>query len=216
MSRPLRYITSLAAILLLLPFGGWSAEGGLVCADGAPPHFGAQFADLHQSLGDVMGAPAGCLQTDAEGNAIQMTSTGVAIVRSSGLVVFASGDHHWALSRDGLESWTGNWHNGFDPPVGPAPPLEDADQTPPDQLAQVQAVTVRRLDQENPNVLMVEDAVGHHYRAQTDGRCPDAWRALGGRAYLSSLGPVGVGTSVLISLEQHQTCALSGLEPAAN
>jgi hypothetical protein len=216
MSRLLRHVTSLAAILLLLPIGGASAEGELACADGVPPHWGAQFADLHQSLGDVMGAPAGCLQTDAEGDAIQMTTTGVAIVRSSGLVVFASGDHHWALSPAGLESWTANWHNGFDPPAGPAPPLDEAQQTPPDQLAQVRAVTVRRLDQDNADVLMVEDAAGHRYRAQTDGRCPDAWRASGGRAYLSSLGPVGVGTSVLISLEQHQTCALPVLESAAN
>jgi hypothetical protein len=215
MSRLLRHLAS-AAILLLLPIGGSSADREVVCADGAAPHFGAQFADLQQRLGDVMGVPAGCLQVDAAGDAIQMTTTGVAIVRPSGLVVFASGDRHWALSRDGLESWTANWHNGLDPPLGPAPPQEGTDQTPPEQLAQVRAVTVRRLDQESPNVLMIEDAMGHHYRAETDGRCPDAWRALGGRAYLSSLGPVGVGTSVLISLEQHQTCALSTLEPAAN
>src|SRR5579884_1059364 len=106
-------------VLLCTPPGLVSAAGGLPCPMGTTPELDGQFQDLQHALGAVMGAATGCPITDAIGDTIQATTTGLAVYRPSGMALFASGDQRWALTADGLQSWRGNWHTGLDPPAAP-------------------------------------------------------------------------------------------------
>ena len=212
---------SLTGVLLLaaglwfeIPTVGVSAAGSSssLCAAGATPQLAASFAILYATLGDVMGSPATCALVDSEGDTIQATTTGLAIYRQSGLALFASGDRHWALSSSGLESWTANWHNGFDPPVkSPAETGPNIWSVPADeQLASVRPVTLVAVESIRAQQLTVVDDTGARYSMEADSGCPRAVEALGQYVYVLSNLVTGAD-SALIFLEQHQTCMLGGV-----
>src|SRR5215472_13707008 len=105
-----------------------------------------------------MGVPSGCPRVDGDGNTIQLSSTGLALRRPDGMLIFASGDEHWALSDAGLQAWTGNWHNGLYPPVTPQPDTDgDAMQATPPQpaSARVQTMTLVQVLQDGSNAVVV-------------------------------------------------------------
>lgn len=201
-------------LLLLLPASYASAQHAPGCLPGTPPQWAASFADLRNSLGDAIGSPVGCAQTDDEGNTIQATTTGLAIYRPSGMALFASGDEHWALTPDGLETWTGNWHNGLEPPVSPSPRTADADGTA-TPLASVQAFTVVGVARQDPPAAVVEGDTGRRYTLETAAECGDVLDQVGGRVYLRWLGPAPGPGSTLIRVDRRESCALTALQPAA-
>src|SRR5947209_3994846 len=104
-------IVLVAATLGVLPVAGDPLRGP-GCPDPNNPQLASSLTDLHQALGDVMGSASECPLVDAGGDTVQATTTGVAVYRPGELSVFVSGEHHWALTTWGLETWDGSWHNG--------------------------------------------------------------------------------------------------------
>jgi hypothetical protein len=90
-------------------------DTGDFCAPDAAPAFNGGFATLSQMLGAAMGAPMECEHGDpGSGDTLQQTSTGLAFYRaSSNTPTFTDGFDHWALTPDGLVTWTGP---SVDPP----------------------------------------------------------------------------------------------------
>ena len=115
--------------------------------------FGAQpctaaLADLQEVIGArVIGAPVGCVRQDAAGDLLQVTTTGLAVYQKDGTTLFASGDQHWALSDQGLQTWTANWHNGLLPPVAVPTGAEPASAPAQGVSAVVHAMTLVRVDE---------------------------------------------------------------------
>lgn len=85
------------------------------CDDGQPPGFDGGFGMLSQMLGDTMGGPMECAHgAPSSGDVEQQTSTGLAFYRAStNTPTFTDGFTHWALTPDGLVTWTGS---SIDPP----------------------------------------------------------------------------------------------------
>ena len=202
-------------LLLVLPAGYASAQRSPACSPDAPPAWAASFTDLREHLGEVMGSPVACATVDAEGDTIQMTTTGIAIYHPSGMAVFASGDEHWALTADGLQTWTGNWHNGFDPPVSPAPAPIDADGSAA-PIASVQAFTVVGTTAQDPAATLVREDAGGQYLLRTAAGCDAGLDRAGGLVYVRWVGSVAGAGSTLIDLERHESCAITALEPAGD
>lgn len=91
---------------------------GAACPPGQQPSFHFGFAALRAQIGDVMGAPTSCEYADpaGTGDTEQLTSTGLAYWRkATNTPTFTDGVRHWALTAEGLITWTGP---GVDPPPG--------------------------------------------------------------------------------------------------
>src|SRR5206468_2646522 len=89
------------------------------CAAGQTPQFQFGFAALRAAVGDPVGEPTECEHPDADGNALQKTTTGSLFwQRSTNTPVFTAGDQHWALTANGLVQWSGP---SMQPPVSAAP-----------------------------------------------------------------------------------------------
>jgi hypothetical protein len=168
---------------------------------------------LVQQIGAVMGVPSGCPRVDGDGNTIQVSSTGLALRRPDGMLIFASGDEHWALSDAGLQAWTGNWHNGLYPPVTPQPDTDgDAMQATAQQpaSARVQTMTLVQVLQDGSNAVVVEDPSGSMFTVETADGCPNVDAAVGDHVFVRS----GGSQTDLILMQQHETCAVAAMHTA--
>jgi hypothetical protein len=197
------------------------AAGGPGCPESTSPQLAASLTDLHQALGDVMGSPSGCPLADADGSTIQATTTGLAVYRPSGMSVFVSGERHWALTAQGLETWTGSWHNGLDPPItlgpdqdqwaavqsAPAPTGVEAGGPPP---ASIEALTLVQVRQDASNTIVVEDPQGSMLTIETASDCPDLVAAVGDHVFMRT----GGAQTDLVLLQQHEICAVADMRPA--
>lgn len=97
------------------------AESVPFCRAGESPHFVFGFADLQRQLGSTMGDPTECEHSNADnGDTLQATSSGLAFYRKgTNTPTFTDGSAHWALTNQGLVSWSGG---DVDPPgVGAQP-----------------------------------------------------------------------------------------------
>jgi Glycosyl hydrolase family 26 len=98
------------------------AEPNTYCEPDQVPVFSFGFADLKAALGDPMGEPITCEYGDPSGNGdvLQETTAGTAVWRATaGTPTFVSNVDHWALTADGLVSWSGP---DLDPPTASASP----------------------------------------------------------------------------------------------
>jgi hypothetical protein len=154
-----------------------------------------------------MGAPSGCPRTDGKGDVVQLTTTGVAIHRPDGMLVFAAGDDHWALTSSGLQQWTGSWHNSLFPIATPQPDTGDSagfiDQ--PAATASVQPVMLVQVLQDGSNTAVVEDRSGSMFLLEAAEGCPDMDAAVGDHVFVRS----GESQTDLILMQQHETCAVA-------
>jgi hypothetical protein len=122
-SRHARFSTvaarSVFALLVALSLfagvaGAVPAQPASSCPPDRPPLFVFGFAWLKTVLGPTMGDPVECEHVDANGNAIQQTTTGQAFWRkSTNVATFAAGNTHWAWTTMGLVTWQGT---SSDPP----------------------------------------------------------------------------------------------------
>ena len=151
----------------------------------------------------------GGLISIAGSNTVQATSTGVAVYRTTGMSLFVSGEHHWALSVRGLETWDGSWHNGMYPAVM-SPPDQDQPQPAQPAPASVEAVTLVQVRQDVMNTIVVEDAHGSMLTVETVGGCPDMVAALGDHIFMRSGGT----QTDLVLLKQHEICAVATVRTA--
>jgi hypothetical protein len=85
------------------------------CADGETPGFHVGFATIKDQLGDIMGRPTEWEHAQADtGDVQQQTTTGLTFYRRSiNIVTFTDGFQHWAITPDGLLTWT---ETSIDPP----------------------------------------------------------------------------------------------------
>jgi hypothetical protein len=187
------------------------ARAGTALSQTACTQFAPDFAPLEQQIGALMGDPSGCPRVDGDGNTIQTSNTGLALRRPDGMLVFASGDQHWALTDAGLQEWTGNWHNGLYPPVTPQPET-DSDDTPtrPIDNARVQPMTLIQVLQDGSNAVVVEDSSGSLFTVETAGGCPDVDAAVGDHVFVRSDG----SQTDLILMQQRETCAVAAMHTA--
>lgn len=117
------------ALLVMAGFGPSAASAQPVaanCAAGQQPAFVLGFAQLKAQIGDIMGEAEECEQTDPmTGDSLQRTTTGLAFYRRcSNAPTFTNGYEHWALTADGLVSWTGT---ATDPPLEADAPSRPVD-----------------------------------------------------------------------------------------
>lgn len=109
--------------LILGPSSASAAGPAPHCGSDDPPTYVFGFADLKSRLGALMGDPVSCEYADpnGSGDTLQDTSAGLAFWRkSTNTPTFTDGATHWALTLDGLLTWTGA---SIDPPsVAAAPP----------------------------------------------------------------------------------------------
>jgi S1-C subfamily serine protease len=101
------------------------AQTAAFCRPGEAPAFRFGFAALSLQLGPVMGDPIECEHPDASnGDTLETTTTGLAFYRSStNTPTFTDGSTHWALTDQGMVTWTGKNADppGSQSPVTPAP-----------------------------------------------------------------------------------------------
>lgn len=211
----MRQSLTIVAIVALgvLPTAPSRAVGAPACPALADAQVTPNLADLRQTLGGVMGSPVSCPVVDAEGHVIQVTTTGLALVDPGSVALFASGENHWALTAQGLETWTGSWHNGLYPAV-PAVPQQDETDATADSAAQVgsvEAMTVVRAPQTASNSLVVQDLHGSMITLETASGCADLVAAPGDHVFIRSSGP----WTDLIVLQQHATCPVAEMRTAA-
>jgi hypothetical protein len=134
--------------------------------------FGAQpcsagVADLQAVIGaTVVGAPVGCVRQDAAGDLLQVTTTGLAVYQEDGTTLFASGDQHWALTDQGLQTWTANWHNGLLPPAAAPTAAETARAPEKVKPAVVHAMTLVREDDASGSAVLRDDGSAGNAVAQ--------------------------------------------------
>jgi len=85
------------------------AQSAPFCGDQQSVDWLDAFAPLSAQLGDVMGQPVECPHPATDGgDTVQQTSTGLAVLRTlSGLPTFTDGTTRWALTDQGLVTWTG-------------------------------------------------------------------------------------------------------------
>lgn len=115
----------LAMAFLVVCFAPALAQPAPHCAPGQLPEYVFGFKALHDLLGATMGDPVTCEFSDPNGtgDTHQVTTKGLAFWRkSTNTPTFTNGSEHWALTAQGLVSWTGP---SIDPPTGssvtPAP-----------------------------------------------------------------------------------------------
>jgi hypothetical protein len=163
-----------------------------------------ELSNLQQALGGVMGAPIECARSDAAGDTLQRTTTGLALYRADGTSIFTAGKQHWALTDSGLRTWMASWHSGLFPPdasAGEQVPDTESDQP----LASVEPMTLIRLDPDLASAAVVEDASGSTFAVQTVSDCPELPAAVGDHVFLRS-DETG---SDLILVRQQQTCPVA-------
>jgi hypothetical protein len=195
---PTHAVTALGASLT-----GCNGAGGVAIAP--------QLVGMQQTLGATFGSPVSCAITDARGDVIQVMSTGLAIADPSGTALFASGDRHWALNQDGLQTWTANWHDGFYPPPHVTADQDESVTTAEPQLASVVAMTVVHVSDAS-NAVVVQDPDGSMFTVEPDGGCPDLVAAPGDHVFVRYSG----SRTDLIFLQQHETCAVAAMAAAAS
>jgi hypothetical protein len=113
--------TLLGAFLALLlsvtaPASAAFAQPAPGCGAGESPTYIFGFANLHDKLGAVMGAPTTCEYADPNGtgDTEQNSVNGLAFWRkSTNTPTFTDGSNHWALTDHGDVMWTGS---SIDPP----------------------------------------------------------------------------------------------------
>jgi len=196
----------LTFILVLVTFlAAPAAHAQTTCSE-----FAADFAALERQIGAIMGVPTSCPRVDANGETMQTTTTGLAVHRPDGMLVFASGDDHWALTSAGLQQWTANWHNGLYPPATPQPEAE-TEAAPADQ-ASIEPMTLIKAQglQDGSNTVVVEDSSGSMFTVETAEGCPDVDAAVGDHVFVRS----GGSQTDLILMQQHQTCAVAAMHTA--
>jgi hypothetical protein len=204
------FLAGLVAAFAVLPIGSTAALGSSECSRSTTPELAPRLADLQLWLGDDMGSPVSCAQQDQAGDVVQVTTTGVATARADGMATFISGEQHWAITPDGyFEAWTGNWHTGLYPPVTPASVQDQP--APSDALASVEPMLVVQMVQDGSNGVVVEDLQGSMFTVQPDTGCPDVVAAPGDHIYIRT----GAARTDLIDLQQHETCAVAQMNPAA-
>ena len=96
--------------LLLVSAPRAVAQSAPGCAPDQAPGYVFGFADLHEWLGDSMGAAVTCEYVDPNGtgDTEQNTTAGLAFWRkSTNTPTFTDGSTHWALTAQGKVSWTG-------------------------------------------------------------------------------------------------------------
>jgi len=167
--------------------------------------------ELASAVGPAYGTPVGCPRLDADGTTLQVTTTGVAMYRGDGLSAFASGDQHWALTDQGLQLWTGNWHNGLLPPAMPntTDALAEEALT---RVASVEPMTLLSVDPNLDTAVIQQDASGSTLTVQMASGCPDLAAAVGDHVFLRSDGPA----QNLVLVRQHETCAVATLAATEN
>jgi hypothetical protein len=184
-----------------------------VLAQTAPvcTQFAADFLALQQLIGSVMGSPSGCPRVSANGDLVQVTTTGLAVHRPDGMAVFAAGNDHWALTPSGLQQWSGNWHNGLYPLSTPEPAIDaNPSATERPTHASVEPMLLIRVLQDGSNTIVVEDPAGSMFTVETADGCPDVDAAVGDHVFVRS-GGSGID---LILVQQHETCAIAGMSTA--
>ena len=191
--------------------GAGPADGALgagACVTAQPS------TQLASAVGAAYGLPVGCPHVDADGSTLQITTTGLAMYRQDGLSVFASGDQHWALSDQGLETWSANWHNGLLPPTTPVGSAEpDQSESLQSGLASVQPMTLLGVDPHLGTAMITEDATGRTFTVQAAANaCPDLATAVGDHVFLRSDGTA----QDLVLVRQRETCAVAILGAAEN
>jgi hypothetical protein len=206
--RPVIILATTA--LALIPPVVAVGVGASDCPDTSKPAFARSLMDLQHALGDVMGSPVACPQVDAEGDVVQVTTTGLAAYRPDGVSVFASGEDHWALTASGLETWTGNWHNGLYPPPT-LTPAQDHAPPGPAAPASVEAMTVLRVRGDVSNTVVVQDGAGSTYSVETASGCRDALVAPGDHIFIRT----GESQTDLILLPEDETCTVAQMNLAA-
>ena len=109
-------LCAIALVAFLAPNGAASAQNAPFCDPGKSPAFVFGFKDLRDAVGDAMGNPTECEHAEATtGDSHQATTTGLSFYRKrSNTPTFTNGFDHWALTRDGLVTWTGS---SIDPPA---------------------------------------------------------------------------------------------------
>jgi hypothetical protein len=202
-------LVSVAALGVLSPMVS-DAVGAPACSDPSTPQLAPSLVELQQALGEAMGSPAACPLVDANGDTVQVTTTGLAVHRANGMSVFASGKQHWAVSSQGLESWTGNWHNGLYPPVSAPPPEQEPAAVAQPVPASVEAVTVIRVLADDSSALVVQDSTGSMLTIETLDGCPDLVAGVGDHVFIRSAGP----RADLILLRPRETCAIAQMYAA--
>lgn len=118
---------AVAVLLLFLPSISSVSAAGRAHADSAPfcdPDQAVEwfpaFGPLSDQLGDTMGDPVECPHpADASDDILQQTTTGLAELRAaSGTPTFTNDTTRWALTTQGIVSWTGA---SLDPPRADLP-----------------------------------------------------------------------------------------------
>src|SRR6266498_943004 len=114
MFRPL-LLTFAVACASVVPTSSVTAATAPYCSSNQLPVFVFGFAELSAQLGPLMGEPIECEhQNSTNGDTLQATTTGLAFYRkSTNTATFTDGTDHWALTDQGLVSWTGS---SIDPP----------------------------------------------------------------------------------------------------
>lgn len=109
----------LAACLTLTLLAGPAralAQAPSFCPPGQAPRFVEGFAFLKGQVGAAMGEPTECERYDADGNALQRTTTGEAFWQKSiNTPMFSVGERRWAWTPDGLVQWVGPRERRVDP-----------------------------------------------------------------------------------------------------
>jgi hypothetical protein len=187
-------LTSFVILIAVLP-------GGVVGAQ----QCSATLADLRQVIEpSVIGVAVGCARVDADGNTLQPTTTGLAIYRGDGTAVFASGDQHWALTDQGLQTWTANWHNGLYPPTAVSAETGDA-ALHESAAARIRPMTLLQAGDGSNAAVLRDDASGSSQTVQLASSCPALSSATGDHVFVRSDGLV----TDLVLVGQHQTCAVA-------
>ena len=129
------------AVAALLPTTAGAALASERSADdcllGKAPPLLPQMLALVAILGQTTGEPLECVRANPDnGDLLQQTSTGLLIYRTvTGAAVFTNGWTHWAVTPNGLVTWSGS---GLDPPWVE---LAEVQASPPSGSARVVALT---------------------------------------------------------------------------
>ena len=120
-----RFIPALALTVLILAAFVAPAGAAPHCATGQEPEFLFGFAHLKSLLGETMGLPTECENSNPQnGDTLQNTTAGLAFNRkSTNIPTFTDGFNHWGWTADGLVHWTGDAIDapGYAPPPTPTP-----------------------------------------------------------------------------------------------
>jgi len=116
-----RAVPSIVLAFALLSPSAAGAQSAPFCDPGKSPEFVFGFKSLKEAVGEQMGEPTECEHAEVTtGDSHQATSTGLSFYRKrSNTPTFTNGFDHWALTRDGVVTWTGS---SIDPPAPDNPP----------------------------------------------------------------------------------------------